>query len=168
MRWTENQKQAIETRGGNVLVAAGAGAGKTGVLSRRIVARLEEGCDIDELLVLTFTRAAANEMRNRIRKGIMERLPEDRRHFSRQLRLLSGAPILTIHSFCLQLLRRHFNLLPGLDPKFKILDQNQAKVVRDDVLQSFLRRNTWKATSNGETIFCGYCVTLATGKATTV
>ncbi len=140
MKWTENQKKAIEYRGGNLLVAAGAGAGKTGVLSRRIIARLEEGHHIDELLVLTFTRAAAKEMRDRIRKNIYEHLAMNKKHFSRQLLLLSDAPIMTLHSFCLLLLRRHFNLLPDMEPKFKILDPNQAKVVREDLLRDFFER----------------------------
>lgn len=143
MRWTENQKKAIEYRGGNLLIAAGAGAGKTGVLSRRIIARLEEGHSIDSLLVLTFTRAAAKEMRDRIRKNLYEHMeadPAGRKHFRRQLMLLPDAPITTLHSFCLLLLRRHFNLLPGLDPKFKILDPDQAKVMRDDLLRDFFER----------------------------
>lgn len=143
MRFTPEQEAAIKIREGNLLVAAGAGSGKTGVLTQRIVERLGEGEDIDRLLVLTYTKAAAGEMLKRIREKIFQaaaqsKTQEERRHWQRQIMLLGDAPITTLHSFCLQLLKRHYNAIPGLDPNFRILEPSMALVHLHDLLDDFL------------------------------
>lgn len=142
MNFTPEQKRAIEIRGCNVLVSAAAGSGKTGVLTERIVSRLRDGENIDELLTLTFTRAAAGEMKKRVRDKISAAaegtVGDDRSFWQRQLTLIGDAPITTIHSFCLRLLRRHYNLLPGLDPKFHITDPRRAAILRGDLLSAYL------------------------------
>ena len=142
MNFTAEQKHAIEIRGCNVLVSAAAGSGKTGVLTERIVSRLLDGENIDELLTLTFTRAAAGEMKKRVREKIAAEAEtaqgKERAFWQRQLTLVGDAPITTIHSFCLRLLRRHYNLLPGLDPKFRITDPRRAAILRSDLLTAYL------------------------------
>ncbi|MBQ1252006.1 MAG: UvrD-helicase domain-containing protein, partial [Firmicutes bacterium] len=142
MEFTSEQRKAIDTRGCNILVSAAAGSGKTGVLTERILSRLRQGDHIDEFLVLTFTRAAAGEMKKRIRDKIMTAAAEcdasERDFWQKQLTLIGDAPITTIHSFCLRLLRRHYNLLPGLDPKFHMTDPKRSAILRDDLLSSFL------------------------------
>lgn len=145
MRFTPEQETAIKIRDNNLLVAAGAGSGKTGVLTQRIVDRLGDGEDIDRLLVLTYTKAAAGEMLKRIREKIFQAAAlaetgEERRHWQRQIMLLGDAPITTLHSFCLQLLKRHYNAIPGLDPNFRILEPSMALVHLHDLLDDFLER----------------------------
>ncbi|HMM05998.1 MAG TPA: helicase-exonuclease AddAB subunit AddA [Clostridiales bacterium] len=142
MNYTADQLKAIQIRGCNVLVSAAAGSGKTGVLTERIIDRLRDGENIDELLVLTFTRAAAGEMKKRVRDKIIaagEAAPGAQKAFwSKQLTLTGDASITTIHSFCLKLLRRHYNLLPGLDPKFRINDEKRAGLMQRDILEAYL------------------------------
>lgn len=142
MRFTEEQQTAIDVRGCNVLVSAAAGSGKTGVLTERIVSRLRDGENIDELLTLTFTRAAAGEMKTRVRDKITAEAEiatgKKRIFWQKQLSLIGDAPITTLHSFCLKLLRRHYNLLPGLDPKFHITDPHRAAILRSDLLDDYL------------------------------
>lgn len=137
--WTEAQWQAISERGRHLLVAAGAGAGKTAVLVERIIQRVtdaERPLNIDQLLVVTFTNAAAAEMRERISAAIAAKLAEcpDDGHLTRQLALLGRASIATLHSFCLDLLRQHFYRL-DLDPAFRIADVTEAELLRTDVLE---------------------------------
>lgn len=138
-RWTKAQRRAITARGRNLLVAAGAGAGKTAVLVERIIGRLTDQfdpIDVDQLLVVTFTNAAAAEMRERIAGAVAAQLaarPEDAR-LARQLALLGRASIATLHSFCLDLLRQHFYRLE-LDPAFRIADVTEAELLRADVLE---------------------------------
>ncbi len=142
MKYTADQLKAIQIRGCNVLVSAAAGSGKTGVLTERIIDRLRDGENIDELLVLTFTRAAAGEMKKRVRDKIIaaaETAPTAQKAFwNKQLTLVGDAAITTIHSFCLKLLRRHYNLLPGLDPKFRINDEKRAGLIQRDILEAYL------------------------------
>lgn len=142
IKYTEDQLKAIQIRNCNVLVSAAAGSGKTGVLTERIIDRLRDGENIDELLVLTFTRAAAGEMKKRVRDKILaaaESAPENQKSFWRkQLTLVGDASITTIHSFCLKLLKRHYNLLPGLDPKFRITDPKRAGLLQRDILEAYL------------------------------
>lgn len=142
IKYTPDQLKAIQIRDCNVLVSAAAGSGKTGVLTERIVDRLRDGENIDELLVLTFTRAAAGEMKKRVRDKIIaaaENAPPSQKAFwSKQLTLAGDASITTIHSFCLKLLRRHYNLIPGLDPKFRINDEKRAGLMQRDILEAYL------------------------------
>lgn len=140
IRWTPDQQRAIETRGRHLLVSAAAGSGKTAVLVERIVRRITvEGGDIDRLLVVTFTDAAATQMRDRIVQVLEDRLaaaPGDT-HLLRQLMLLPGASISTLHSFCLAVVRQHFYRL-GLDPSFRVMDEHEAQLLRLEVLEDVL------------------------------
>ncbi|MEW5897548.1 MAG: UvrD-helicase domain-containing protein [Bacillota bacterium] len=142
IRWTDEQEKAIATRGGNLLVSAAAGSGKTAVLVERIVRRLldeKEPVDVDRLLVVTFTDAAAAEMRQRITAALARALQEQpgSARVQRQLFLAPRASIGTLHSFCAQVVRRHFYLL-GLDPGFRVMDENEASLLRLEVLADVL------------------------------
>lgn len=137
--WTAAQRLAIDTIDHNVLVSAAAGSGKTSVLAERcaqLVCRDDAPCAVTELLVVTFTRAAASEMRSRIESRLRERLtacPNDRR-LARQLALLDRAEIGTLHSFCGRLVRRHFGEL-GVDPAFVQLDEHESRLLRNEVAE---------------------------------
>ena len=115
VNWTREQMQVIESRGSNLLVSAAAGSGKTAVLVERIIRMVTEGehpLDIDRLLVMTFTNAAASEMRERISAAIEKKLEEmpENEHLQMQAALVHHARITTIDSFCLDLIRNHFNM----------------------------------------------------------
>jgi ATP-dependent helicase/nuclease subunit A len=142
-KWTKEQHAAIYERGTNLLVAAGAGAGKTAVLVERIIGYIiNDRVNIDELLVVTFTNAAAAEMRERIGATLAARLKDDPgdEHLTRQLALLGRATIMTIHSFCLEVLRQHFYLL-DLDPAFRIADEHEAAMLKADVLEALMEQH---------------------------
>jgi ATP-dependent helicase/nuclease subunit A len=145
--WTKEQEAAIQTRGCSLLVSAAAGAGKTAVLVERIVRRIldeENPVDVDKVLVVTFTNAAAREMRERIGEALAKRLkekPQDRR-LQKQSLLLGKAAISTLHSFCLELLRQNYYRLslPGglaLDPRFRIADEVEGVLLKLEVLEDF-------------------------------
>ncbi|PZN12306.1 MAG: helicase, partial [Bacillota bacterium] len=143
-RWTPAQRDAIFLRGRHLLVSAAAGAGKTSVLVERIIQRIldpRDPVDIDRLLVVTFTEAAAAEMRDRIRdrleRAVAER-PEDRR-LRRQLALLGRASISTLHSFCLRVVRQYFFRL-GLDPAMRVLSEHEAHLLEQEVLEELFER----------------------------
>ena len=136
--YTEKQQQVIDTRGHNLLVSAAAGSGKTAVLVERIVKMVsdrEHPVDIDRLLVVTFTNAAASEMRERISSALNERLAADpeNEHLQRQTTLLHNARVTTIDSFCLFVLRNQFHTI-GLDPGFRIAEEGEDKLMRQEVL----------------------------------
>jgi ATP-dependent helicase/nuclease subunit A len=139
--WTQEQLDAMTTTGCNLLVSAAAGAGKTAVLVERIILLLcdrENPIDIDHLLVVTFTEAAAAEMRERIGLALDKEIRQSGRvGLSRQLSLLNGAPISTLHSFCLDVIRRYFYLL-DLDPAFRVADEREATMLQQDVLDDLL------------------------------
>lgn len=135
-KWTEQQRQAIEARGGDLLIAAAAGSGKTAVLVERIITRiLEEGQEIDRLLVVTFTKAAASEMSQRIGSAIAKRLEENPKdvHLQNQMALLPRADIKTIHAFCLQVIREYYHLLE-IDPAVRTADPAEIKLLQKEVL----------------------------------
>ena len=124
--WTREQQQVIDLRKRNILLSAAAGSGKTAVLFERIIKMITEGehpVDIDRLLVVTFTNAAAAEMRERIGAAIEKALEEhpDSEHLQRQLTLIHNAQITTIDSFCLYVIRNHFHEI-DLEPDFRIGD----------------------------------------------
>lgn len=140
--FTPEQQKVIELRDSSILVSAAAGSGKTAVLTERIVREVcdeEHPVDIDRLLIVTFTNAAAAEMRERIAAKIAERMEEtpDSAHIQRQATLLHNAQITTIDSFCLFLLRNHFNEI-GLDPAFRIADEGEVKLMQQDVLKELI------------------------------
>ena len=133
-KWTQEQKNVIDSRGGNLLVAAAAGSGKTAVLVERIIQMILNSdlkIDIDKLLVVTFTNAAASEMRERIGDAISKKLdenPEDE-HLQDQLVLLNKASITTIHSFCLEVIKSNFHKI-NLDPNFRIGDETECSLMK--------------------------------------
>ncbi|MFO0973315.1 MAG: helicase-exonuclease AddAB subunit AddA [Phycisphaerae bacterium] len=144
MNWTPEQRTAIETIDRGVLVSAGAGSGKTGVLAERcvhLVCDAQPRSSIDRLLVVTFTDAAAAEMRSRIGAALNDRLraggPGAARRLSEQLALLDAAPISTIHAFCRRVLARFFAPV-GLDPGFRVLDGHEARLLRAAALDDLL------------------------------
>ena len=138
-RWTTEQWEAITEKDCNLLVAAAAGAGKTAVLVERIIQKItdkDNPKDIDRLLIVTFTNAAATEMRERIAEAISEKLeknPESRK-IQRQLTLLNKASITTLHSFCLEVIRSNFHCI-DIDPGFRITDQTEATLMKLEVLK---------------------------------
>ena len=140
MALTSAQAQAIAARG-NVIVVAGAGTGKTSTLVERCVALLGEGCSVESILMVTFTEAAAAEMRHRLRGKLAEAAgqapPERVDWWQEQLALLDTARICTLHSFCLQLIRENFHLL-GIDPAVKILDEQQTRPLIEAALDATL------------------------------
>ena len=133
-KWTSEQQSVIDSRGGNLLVAAAAGSGKTAVLVERIIQMIlnpDLKVDIDKLLVVTFTNAAASEMRERIGDAISKKLdenPEDE-HLQDQLVLLNKASITTIHSFCLEVIKSNFHKI-NLDPNFRIGDETECSLMK--------------------------------------
>lgn len=144
MAWTEAQQRVIDTRNKNLLVSAAAGSGKTAVLVERIISMISEGdnpMDIDHLLVVTFTNAAAAEMRERIGKAIEKKLQAqpDNLHLQKQMSLLQSAQITTIHSFCLYVIRNYFHRI-DLDPSFKIAEESEITLMKSDVLSEILER----------------------------
>ncbi|MCX4339307.1 MAG: helicase-exonuclease AddAB subunit AddA [Lachnospiraceae bacterium] len=142
MNFTETQQRVIDERGKNLLISAAAGSGKTAVLVERIVKMVcdgEDPVDIDRLLVVTFTNAAAAQMRERISRALQERLLKDpaNEHLQRQTTLLYNAQITTIDSFCLFVLRNQFHTI-GLDPGFRIGEEGEMRLLRGDVLADVL------------------------------
>lgn len=140
--FTDKQQHIIDARGRNLLVSAAAGSGKTAVLTERIVKMVsdpEHPVDIDRLLVVTFTNAAAAEMRERIGDALADRLAADpeNEHLQRQSALLHNAKITTIDSFCLFILRNQFYTI-GLDPGFRIAEEGEDKLLRQEVLEAVL------------------------------
>lgn len=142
LHFTQQQEKVLQARNHNVLVSAAAGSGKTAVLVERIVRMISEGehpLDIDRLLVVTFTRAAAAQMRERIAAAISRKLQEDpeNRHLQRQETLLHNAQITTIDSFFTFLLRNNFSDI-DLDPGFRQMDQTESDLMRKDAMEDFL------------------------------
>lgn len=142
MKFTPEQQRVIELHNSNILVSAAAGSGKTAVLVEHIIRMICDGehpADIDRLLIVTFTNAAAAEMRERIAAGIAARLEADpgNEHIQKQSALLHNAQITTIDSFSLFLIRNHFNEI-GLDPDFRVADEGEIKLLQQEVLAQLL------------------------------
>ncbi len=141
-KWTPAQKSAIDTRDCNVLVSAAAGSGKTAVLVERIISMItdpDKNIDIDRMVVVTFTKAAAAQMKDKIRKALDSMLDENPGDVNllRQITLLNNAQITTIDSFCLWIIRNHFPEV-NLDPGFRIMDEGEKKLIENDVLEDVL------------------------------
>ncbi|MBE9912823.1 helicase-exonuclease AddAB subunit AddA [Paenibacillus donghaensis] len=137
-QWSDDQWRAIAETGDDILVAAAAGSGKTAVLVERIIRKIMDngqGFSVDRLLVATFTKAAAAEMRDRIRQALDQQLEldPDNVHLRRQLALLGRASITTLHSFCLEVIRRYYQMIP-LDPNFRIINENEAELLRQEIM----------------------------------
>jgi ATP-dependent helicase/nuclease subunit A len=151
VKWTDAQRRAITETGKSLLVSAAAGSGKTAVLAERcahLVCDASCHCDVDELLVVTFTNAAAAEMRNRIESTLRKRLEaRDDPRLSRQLLLIDRAQISTLHAFCTAVLRQHFNLV-GLDPGFRVLDDEEVSLLKHETARKLLD-DRYEADENG-------------------
>jgi len=142
VKWTDEQQKVIDLRNRNILVSAAAGSGKTAVLVERIITMLTSDTnpvDVDKLLIVTFTEAAAAEMKERIRNAIEKKLEEDpeNEHLMQQAMLIHSAQITTIHSFCLSVIRDHFHAI-DIDPGFRVGEEGELKLLRHDVLDELL------------------------------
>lgn len=138
--WTDEQWRAITERGSHVLVAAAAGSGKTAVLVERILRIITDErkpVDVDRLLVATFTKAAADEMRQRMRQALEAKLAEGdaSSHLRRQLALIHRASFTTLHSFCMDVITRYYARIP-LDPGFRVANGTEAELIRQDALET--------------------------------
>ena len=153
------QKQAIEARGSDILVSAGAGSGKTTVLVERVLNLIT--CDppinIDRLLIATFTDAAAQHMKNSVAKTLSQRIKENpsneklRKNLQNQLALINKANIITIHSFCLMVARKFFHKI-DMDPNFKIADDAEINLLKSDVLDALFEEKYLSHYEKGENI----------------
>lgn len=165
INWTKEQKAVIESRNRNLLVSAAAGSGKTAVLVERIIRMITEGktpLDIDQLLVMTFTKAAADEMRERVLLAVDEKLKEDpeNSHLQMQAAMIPYARITTIDSFCLGIIREHYNRL-DIDPAFRVGDEGELLLLRGSVMEQMLE-DYYEA---GDEEFSRFVETYATGKS---
>lgn len=143
MKWTKEQEQAIYEENTNILVAAAAGSGKTAVLVERIINKIiNENIDIDKLLVVTFTNAAASEMRERVLNAIYEKLENDseNQNLQRQITLLNKASICTIDSFCLDVVRNHFYELDNVSPNFRIGDTTEIELLKQEIIEEIFEK----------------------------
>ncbi|WP_449354090.1 helicase-exonuclease AddAB subunit AddA [Virgibacillus natechei] len=150
--WTKEQEEAIYTDGSDVLVAAAAGSGKTAVLVERIIQKLlkkDSPTDIDSLLVVTFTNAAAQEMRNRVGLALEAALAQDptSNHLKKQLSLLQKASISTLHSFCLNVVKQYAYLL-DIDPAFRIANEMETDLIKQEVIDDLFEE--WYGTEGEE------------------
>lgn len=143
MKWTAEQAKAIELRNKNILVAAAAGSGKTAVLVERIKRLiLEDGCSIDKMLIVTFTNAAASEMKEKIENAIQKEITENpgaAAALKRQLDLLPLANISTFHAFALEVIRRYFYII-DIEPNFKICDNVQQELLKEQAMDELLKQ----------------------------
>lgn len=164
VNWTEEQRQVIDSKNQTLLVSAAAGSGKTAVLVERVIQkilRMEDPIDIDRMLIVTFTKAAAGEMKERILAAItkaLENQPENE-HLQRQMAYIHNAKITTIHSFCLQLVKEHFHAL-DIDPGFRVGEEGEIRLLQGDVLQALLEECYEKA----EPAFLQFAEQYADGK----
>ena len=136
--WNDEQWEAIYRKDEDLLISAGAGSGKTAVLVERMIQKiLQDSLNVDQLLVLTFTEAAAAEMKQRMRSRIEQELinQPDNFHLNQQLNKISQANISTFHAFCNKLIKRYYYLLE-LDPVFKIADDIEVGIIQDEVIES--------------------------------
>ena len=143
VNWTKEQQDAIYEKDSNILVAAAAGSGKTAVLVERIINKIiNEKIDIDKLLVVTFTNAAASEMRERVLDAIYEKLDEnpDDINLQRQITLLNKASICTIDSFCLDVVRNNFYELENISPNFRIADTTEIELLKQEVIEDIFEK----------------------------
>ncbi len=165
--WTKNQKQAIDTRGKNLLISAAAGSGKTAVMVERIVNLLiEEKIDIEDMLIVTFTNAAAGEMKERIQKKLQDRRKNaifegqspnrDLADFlTKQIQNIPKANISTVHSFCIQVIRDNYNLVE-IDPSFKLLNESQGLILRQKAMDDTFEKKYDETDTEFELLIASY------------
>ena len=160
-KWTDAQQSVIDTENKNILVSAAAGAGKTTILVARIIKMItdkDEAVDIDKLVVITFTRAAAVQMKQKISdelEKLIEAEPENRL-YRRQYRLLGNAAICTIDSFCLSIVRSYFQKL-DLDPAFRIADETELKLIKSDTMEELMEKYHELADEDFYYLIDAYC-----------
>ncbi|MDQ0217575.1 helicase-exonuclease AddAB subunit AddA [Peribacillus cavernae] len=147
--WTDDQWKAIWAKDQDILVAAAAGSGKTAVLVNRIIQKVvaeEEPIDVDELLVVTFTNASAAEMKHRIGEALEKSINENpgSQHLRKQVSLINRASISTLHSFCLEVIRKYY-YLSEIDPGFRIADTTEAELIRDEVMEELFEEHYGQA-----------------------
>ena len=164
VKWTNEQQKVIDLRNRNILVSAAAGSGKTAVLVERIIQMLTDPgnpVDVDRLLIVTFTEAAAAEMKERIREAIEKSLEDhpENVHLQRQATLIHSSQITTIHSFCLSVIRDHFHVL-DIDPGFRIAEEGELKLLKQDVLDELLEARY----AEGEIPFLEFVEKFGTGR----
>ncbi len=171
IRLTEQQRTAVENRGGSLLVSAAAGSGKTKVLVERVFSYLvEERCHVDDFLIITYTRAAAAELRGKLAAELASRVaqsPGDR-HLRQQMFRVYQADIKTVDGFCAQLLRQHVHLLPPVDgrcltPDFRVLDESEAALLRERALEAVLE-DFYRAIESGDHEYALLADTLGAGR----
>jgi len=142
--WTQEQQQAIESRHSNLLVAAAAGSGKTAVLVERIIRMIcQDGLNIENLLIVTFTNAAAGEMREKITAAILRELesnPDNPEHLRRQLQMIGRSSICTVHAFCTSVVRENFHVL-DVDPKFRVGDITECSILRRETVEEIMEES---------------------------
>lgn len=164
VKWTKEQQQVINLRDRNILVSAAAGSGKTAVLVERILTMITQGdnpMDIDNLLIVTFTKAAAGEMRERIRSGIEKRLEHepDNAHLQRQSTLIHNAQINTIDGFCSYVIRNYFHMI-DLDPGYRTAQEGEIRLMKHDVMKKVIEA----AFEKGDADFLELTESYASGK----
>jgi len=140
MNWTKEQNRIIELRNSNILVSAAAGSGKTAVMVERIITLIKNGEDIDKFLVVTFTKAAAAGMKQKIQKSLMKAVQSkegDIKHLRKQLTLLNRAMITTIDSFCMDIVKKNFHLA-DVDPNFRVGDQSELSILLQEAVDEVL------------------------------
>lgn len=166
--WTKEQQQVIDLRDRNILVSAAAGSGKTAVLVERIIKKITDDkkpVDIDRLLVVTFTKAAASEMRGRIGAALEQRLQEQPgdENLQHQLSLLHNAQITTIDSFCQHIIRNYFHVI-DLDPGFKVADETDLQLMQETILAELLEEKYRAAREENDQVFLDTMQTFSTGR----
>ena len=169
VNWTDEQKQVIRTRGRNILVSAAAGSGKTAVLVERILARIrdeEDPVDIDQMLIVTFTKAAAGEMRERLVRSLAdarEQQPENA-HLARQTALVPGALITTIDGFCAYVIR-NYGYLAGMTPGRRVAESGEAELMKQDALREILEEAYAEESDGWQERMTEFAETFALGKS---
>ncbi|MBM6617139.1 helicase-exonuclease AddAB subunit AddA [Bacillus suaedaesalsae] len=148
VQWTDDQWKAISAKGSDILVAAAAGSGKTAVLVERIIRKVmdkDTPIDVDRLLIVTFTNAAAAEMRHRIGEALEKAISENPTslHLRKQLSLLNRASISTLHSFCLEVIRKYYFLI-DIDPSFRIAETTESELLREEVMEELFEEEYGK------------------------
>ena len=156
VKYTPDQQNAIDSRGCHLIVSAAAGSGKTAVQVERVIQLIcdsQSPCDIDELLVVTFTNAAAAEMREKIGAALLKRVASDKTgRLRRQLSLLGGAKIETVHAFCLDLIKENYALC-GLPADFSVADTDLVAIINETI--SNARSSSHHLTGKGITFSAG-------------
>ncbi|PKM63001.1 MAG: hypothetical protein CVU97_02255, partial [Firmicutes bacterium HGW-Firmicutes-21] len=139
MKWTVSQTNAIKSKNKTLLISAGAGSGKTTVLTRRLTERILSGDSVEDFLVVTFTRAAAGDLREKLYDSLNEAIASQpqNRHLFNQLFMLSGAKISTIHSFCYEIIKKNFAVL-GFSPKMRIADETEAVIIARNCMEELV------------------------------